>query len=173
MKLKVNKSKSYNPSKKAYGFAATVKSNGSVSFDELAEEAGHNTSMNPAEVEACAKLFVQACVNEIKKGMIVDLGPLGKLYPACTSGWVENAEELTLDQVKPHVNYTPSEDIKAAILGASLSFARAEETDESQAPAQGSGSNAPASGSNGGSNAPASGSGSGSNNGSADDGGFD
>ena len=162
MKLKVNKSKSYNPSKKAYGFAATVKSNGSVSFDELAEEAGHNTSMNPAEVEACAKLFVQACVNEIKKGMIVDLGPLGKLYPACTSGWVENAEELTLDQVKPHVNYTPSEDIKAAILGASLSFARAEETDESQAPAQGSGSNAPASGSNGGSN-----------NGSADDGGFD
>lgn len=170
MKLKVNKSKSYNPSKKAYGFAATVKSNGSVSFDELAEEAGHNTSMNPAEVEACAKLFVQACVNEIKKGMIVDLGPLGKLYPACTSGWVGNEEELTLDQVKPHVNYTPSEDIKAAILGASLSIARADETDESQAPAQGSGSgsNAPASGSgsNGGSN-------SGSNGGSSDDGGFD
>ena len=167
MKLKVNKSKSYNPAKKAYGFAATVKSNGSVSFDELAEEAGHNTSMNPAEVEACAKLFVQACVNEIKKGMIVDLGPLGKLYPACTSGWVENAEELTLDQVKPHVNYTPSEYIKAAILGASISFARAEENDESQAPAQGSGSNAPASGSNG--------SGSGSNGGSngSDDGGFD
>ena len=162
MKLKVNKSKSYNPSKKSYGFAATVKSNGSVSFDELAEEAGHNTSMNPAEVEACAKLFVQACVNEIKNGMIVDLGPLGKLYPTCTSGWVENAEEITLDQVKPHVNYTPSEDIKAAILGASLSFARAEETDESQAPAGGS-SNAPASGN--GSNAPASGS----NGGSADD----
>lgn len=183
MKLKVNKSKSYNPAKKAYGFAATVKSNGSVSFDELAEEAGHNTSMNPAEVEACAKLFVQACVNEIKKGMIVDLGPLGKLYPACTSGWVENAEELTLDQVKPHVNYTPSEDIKAAILGASLSFARAEENDESQAPAQGSGSgsNSPASGSNGGSNNSGSGSNSGSNGGSnsgsnggsSDDGGFD
>lgn len=179
MKLKVNKSKSYNPAKKAYGFAATVKSNGSVSFDELAEEAGHNTSMNPAEVEACAKLFVQACVNEIKKGMIVDLGPLGKLYPACTSGWVENAEELTLDQVKPHVNYTPSEDIKAAILGASLSFARADETDESQAPAQGSGSgsNAPASGSNGGSNGGSnSGSNGGSNSGSSDSGddaGFD
>ena len=174
MKLKVNKSKSYNPSKKAYGFAATVKSNGSVSFDELAEEAGHNTSMNPAEVEACAKLFVQACVNEIKKGMIVDLGPLGKLYPACTSGWVENAEDLTLEQVKPHVNYAPSEDIKAAILGASLSFARAEENDESQAPEQGSGSNAPASGSNGGSNG---GSNSGSNGGTvsggSDDGGFD
>ena len=169
MKLKVNKSKSYNPAKKAYGFAATVKSNGSVSFDELAEEAGHNTSMNPAEVEACAKLFVQACVNEIKKGMIVDLGPLGKLYPACTSGWVENAEDITLDQVKPHVNYSPSEDIKAAILGASLSFARAEENDESKAPAQGSGSNAPASGSNG----SGSGSNGGINGGSSDDGGFD
>ena len=162
MKLKVNKSKSYNPAKKAYGFAATVKSNGSVSFDELAQEAGHNTSMNPAEVEACAKLFVQACVTEIKKGMIVDLGPLGKLYPACTSGWVENAEELTLDQVKPHVNYAPSDDIKAAILGASLSFARTEETDDAaEAPAGGS-SNAPASGSNGGTV-----------NGSGDDAGFE
>lgn len=173
MKLKVNKSKSYNPAKKAYGFAATVKSNGSVSFDELAEEAGHNTSMNPAELEACAKLFVQACVNEIKKGMIVDLGPLGKLYPACTSGWVENAEELTLDQVKPHVNYTPSEDIKAAILGASLSFARADENDESQAPAQGSGSNAPESGSNGGSNGGSNIGSNSSGSGSSDDGGFD
>lgn len=150
MKLKVNKSKSYNPAKKAYGFAATVKSNGSVSFDELAQEAGHNTSMNPAEVEACAKLFVQACVTEIKKGMIVDLGPLGKLYPACTSGWVENAEDLTLDQVKPHVNYAPSDDIKAAILGASLSFARSEETEDAAEAPSGGSSNAPESGSNGG-----------------------
>ena len=150
MKLKVNKSKSYNPAKKAYGFAATVKSNGSVSFDELAQEAGHNTSMNPAEVEACAKLFVQACVTEIKKGMIVDLGPLGKLYPACTSGWVENAEELTLDQVKPHVNYAPSDDIKAAILGASLSFARSDDTEDATESPSGGSSNAPASGSNGG-----------------------
>lgn len=129
MKLKISKSKSYNPAKKVSGFAATVKSNGTASFAELAEEAGHNTSMNPAEVEACAKLFVQAAVAQIKKGMIVDLGPLGKLYPACTSGWFEKAEELTMDAIKTHVNYLPSDDIKAAITSASLSWAKAEEED--------------------------------------------
>ena len=129
MKLKISKSKSYNPAKKVSGFAATVKSNGTASFAELAEEAGHNTSLNPAEVEACAKLFVQAAVAHIKKGMIVDLGPLGKLYPACTSGWFEKAEELTMDAIKTHVNYLPSDDIKAAITSASLSWAKAEEED--------------------------------------------
>lgn len=127
MKLKISKSKSYNPAKKVSGFAATVKSNGTASFAELAEEAGHNTSMNPAEVEACAKLFVQAAVAQIKKGMIVDLGPLGKLQPSCTSGWFEKAEELTMDAVKTHVIYAPSDDIKAAIQGASLSWSKAEE----------------------------------------------
>lgn len=134
MKLKISKSKSYNPAKKVSGFAATVKSNGTASFAELAEEAGHNTSMNPAEVEACAKLFVQAAVAQIKKGMIVDLGPLGKLYPACTSGWFEKAEELTMDAIKTHVNYLPSEDIKAAIQGASLSWAKASDENEDENP---------------------------------------
>ena len=134
MKLKISKSKSYNPAKKVSGFAATVKSNGTASFAELAEEAGHNTSMNPAEVEACAKLFVQAAVAQIKKGMIVDLGPLGKLYPACTSGWFEKADELTIDAIKTHVNFAPSEDIKAAITSASLSWAKAEEEDGNETP---------------------------------------
>lgn len=129
MKLKISKAKSYNPAQKKYGISARAVSNGTASFAELAEEAGHNTSMNPAEVEACAKLFVQAAVAQIKKGMIVDLGPLGKLYPACTSGWFEKAEELTMDAISTHVNYLPSADIKAAITSASLSWAKAEEED--------------------------------------------
>lgn len=129
MKLKISKAKSYNPAQKKYGISARAISNGTASFAELAEESGHNTSMNPAEVEACAKLFVQAAVAQIKKGMIVDLGPLGKLYPACTSGWFEKADELTMDVIKTHVNYLPSDDIKAAITSASLSWAKAEEED--------------------------------------------
>ena len=134
MKLKISKAKSYNPAQKKYGISARAISNGTASFAELAEEAGHNTSLNPAEVEACAKLFVQAAVAQIKKGMIVDLGPLGKLYPACTSGWFEKAEELTMDAIKTHVNYLPSDDIKAAITSASLSWAKAEDEDGNETP---------------------------------------
>ena len=129
MKLKISKAKSYNPAQKKYGISARAISNGTATFAELCEDGGKNTSLNPAEVEACAKLFVQAAVAQIKKGMIVDLGPLGKLYPACTSGWFEKAEELTIDAIKTHVNFAPSEDIKAAITSASLSWAKAEEED--------------------------------------------
>ena len=129
MKLKISKAKSYNPAQKKYGISARAVSNGTATFAELCEDGGKNTSMNPAEVEACAKLFVQAAVAQIKKGMIVDLGPLGKLYPACTSGWFEKAEELTMDAISTHVNYLPSADIKAAITSASLSWAKAEEED--------------------------------------------
>ena len=111
MKLKISKAKSYNPAQKKYGISARAISNGTATFAELCEDGGKNTSLNPAEVEACAKLFVQAAVAQIKKGMIVDLGPLGKLYPACTSGWFEKAEELTMDAIKTHVNYLPSDDM--------------------------------------------------------------
>lgn len=130
LKLKVQKVTQFNPAKKMKGFAARVVSNGTAEFSELCEHASLNTTYNPAEVEACSKLFVQAVVAELKKGMIVDLGPIGKLRPSCTSGWKETAEELTMDAVKTHVNYDASDDIKAAIQGASLSWAKASDEGE-------------------------------------------
>ena len=75
------------------------------------------------------ELGLEEAANQLKAGMIVDLGPLGKLYPACTSGWFEKADELTMDAISTHVNYLPSADIKAAITSASLSWAKAEEED--------------------------------------------
>lgn len=109
--------------------------NGTAEFGELCGQASLNTTYNPAEVEACSKLFVQAVVAELKKGMNVDLGPIGKLRPSCTSGWKETAEELTMECVKTHVNYDASDDIKAAIAGASLSWAKAEDGNVNENPA--------------------------------------
>lgn len=130
LKLKVQKVNQINPANKKKGFAARVVSNGTAEFGDLCEQASLNTTYNPAEVEACAKLFVQAVVAELKKGMIVDLGPIGKLRPSCTSGWKETAEELTMDAIRTHVNYDASDDIKAAIQGASLSWAKASDEEE-------------------------------------------
>lgn len=145
LKLKVQKVNQINPASKKKGFAARVVSNGTAEFGELCEHASLNTTYNPAEVEACAKLFVQAVVAELKKGMIVDLGPIGKLRPSCTSGWFEKAEELTMDAVKAHVNYDASEDIKAAIAGASLSWAKAEDgkEEDTNTPAENGGGQPP------------------------------
>lgn len=127
MKIKIAKSKSFNPSTHNVGVSARVITNGTASFDALCEEAAHNTTAHKSEVRLGFELGLEEAARQLKAGMIVDLGPLGKLYPSCTSGWFENADELTLDAVKTHVNYQPSDDIKAAIKGASLSWVKSSE----------------------------------------------
>ena len=129
MKIKISKVKSINPVSKKAGVAARVLTNGTATFDTLCEEAAHNTTAHKSEVRMGFELGLEEAAKQLKAGMIVDLGPLGKLYPACTSGWFEKAEELTMDAIKTHVNYLPSDDIKAAITSASLSWAKAEEED--------------------------------------------
>ena len=136
MKIKISKVKSINPASKKQGVAARVITNGTATFDQLCNEAAHNTTAHKSEVRMGFELGLEEAAKQLKAGMIVDLGPLGKLYPACTSGWFEKAEDMTMDAVKTHVNYAPSDDIKAAIAGASLSWAKAGEAeDEEQKPA--------------------------------------
>lgn len=129
MKIKISKVNSINPVSKKAGVAARVLTNGTATFDTLCEEAAHNTTAHKSEVRMGFELGLEEAAKQLKAGMIVDLGPLGKIYPACTSGWFEKAEELTMDAIKTHVNYLPSDDIKAAITSASLSWAKAEEED--------------------------------------------
>ncbi|MBP3713752.1 MAG: hypothetical protein J6J09_00280, partial [Phocaeicola sp.] len=66
----------------------------------------------------------------LKQGYIVDLGPVGKLYPSCNSVWVEDAENLQLTSVKPSVYYRASDEVAAAIKGAALRWAQPNEGDE-------------------------------------------
>ena len=136
MKIKISKVKSINPVSKKAGVAARVLTNGTATFDTLCEEAAHNTTAHKPEVRMGFELGLEEAAKQLKAGMIVDLGPLGKLYPACTSGWFEKAEELTMDAIKTHVNYLPSDDIKAAITRASLSWAKAEAEDTTGDPPQ-------------------------------------
>ena len=71
---------------------------------------------------------VQTCALPIC--YIVDLGVLGKLYPAVNGKWDENADNLQLADMKPKVNYKAGDDIAAAVKGASLSWTTEAETDE-------------------------------------------
>lgn len=121
--LKVRKVNMINPKTKAKGYASRVITNGKESFSDICELAGLNTTMNVAELEAAGKLILQAAARELKNGKIVDLGPLGSIYPAVSGKWVEQAEELTKDDLTAKVNYRPSDDINAAIAGAKLAWA--------------------------------------------------
>jgi len=74
--------------------------------------------------------MIDGIADSIKQGYIVDLGVLGKLYPAVNGKWDENADNLQLSDMKPKVNYKPGADIDAAIKGAQLSWTTEKETDE-------------------------------------------
>ena len=65
-----------------------------------------------------------------KRQSRADLGVLGKLYPAVNGKWDTDAENLSLQDMKPKVNYKAGDDIAAAIRGAQLSWTTEAETDE-------------------------------------------
>ena len=115
---------------KKSGFYGKVISNGTKTWEQIAEEASRNTTVHKAEMKVASELLLDAVTAQLKNGYIVDLGPIGKLYPAVNGKWDENGDNLQLADMKPKVNYKPGADIDAAIKGAQLSWTTEKETDE-------------------------------------------
>ena len=145
--LKVKKIAFKNPHTKQPGFVARVLTNGTESFDDICEIAGMNTTYAQEEIVACAGLMLKAAARQLKNGKIIDLGPLGKLYPSVSGKWVEKEEDLSLNDLTPHCNYRPSDEVSEAIKGATLGWANAkdeesqEQTQEPENPNTGGGDN--------------------------------
>ena len=146
MKIKISKAKAINPVTKALGFVARVVTNGTATFEDLCDAASRNTTLHRSEVRTGFELGLEEAAIQLKKGLIVDLGPLGKLYPSCSSGWVKAEEELSLSNVKTHVYYKPSQEISTAITSAALSWSKVpipettENTDSSGSSSESTGS---------------------------------
>ena len=132
LKLKVKKAKMVRKidGVKKEGFYGRVITNGTKTWEQIAEEASRNTTVHKAEMKVASELLLDAVTAQLKQGFIVDLGPIGKLYPAVTGKWDENADNLQLSDMKPKVNYKPGADIDAAIRGAQLSWTTEKETDQ-------------------------------------------
>lgn len=112
---------------KVKGYYGKVITNGKASFDDIARESAKNTTLHPKEASLAAELLLEGVCEKIKQGIIVDLGPLGVLYPAVNSKWEQYPEDLKLSDMQPKVNYAASNGILAAVKGASLSWATEEE----------------------------------------------
>ena len=112
------------------GYYGRVVTNGKMSFDEIARESAKNTTLHPKEASLAAELLLDGICEQIKNGIIVDMGPLGTLYPAVNSPWKTDPEELSLSEMKPKVNYKASEGIDSAVRGASLAWATAKDEAE-------------------------------------------
>lgn len=128
--LKCKKIAFKHPQTKKAGFVARVVTNGTETFDDICEIAGMNTTYAQEEIVACAGLMLKAAARQLKNGKIIDLGPLGKLYPSVSGKWVEKEEDLALTDLTPHCNYRPSQEIAEAIAGAQLGWATAKDEDK-------------------------------------------
>ena len=105
------------------GYYGRVITNGKKTFDEIARSAAKNTTLHPKESALAAELLLEGVAEMLQQGYIVDLGPLGTIYPSVNSPWKTDPEELQLDEMKPKVNYTASRGILAAVKSADLGWA--------------------------------------------------
>ena len=112
------------------GYYGRVITNGTKSFEDIVKQSTHGSTLDYREAELACKMMIDGIADSIKQGYIVDLGVLGKLYPAVNGKWDENADNLQLADMKPKVNYKAGDDIAAAEKGASLSWTTEAETDE-------------------------------------------
>ena len=132
LKLKVKKANSKKPVTKEAGFVARVLTNGTAEFDDIVKEAGHNTTMHKAELRMAFELCMDSVTEMLKQGYIVDLGPIGKIYPSCSSGWYEKEEDMKLADVKPQLYYRAGDDVEAAIKSAKLVWAKGSDEEEEE-----------------------------------------
>lgn len=112
------------------GYYGRVITNGTKSFEEIVRTSTRNTTLDYREAELACKMMIDGIVENIKQGYIVDLGVLGKLYPAVNGKWDTDPENLKLADLKPKVNYKAGDDIAAAVRGAQLSWTTEAETDD-------------------------------------------
>ena len=132
LKLKIKKAKMVRKieGSNVTGFYGRVITNGTKSFEDIVKASTHGSTLDYREAELACKMMIDGIVENIKQGFIVDLGVLGKLYPAVNGKWDTDAENLSLSDMKPKVNYKAGDDIAAAIRGAQLQWTTEEETDE-------------------------------------------
>ena len=134
LKFHITKAGLSNPKTKEPGFIARVITNGIADFDEIAETACHNTTMHKAELKMAFELGMEAVAERLMQGYIVDLGPVGRLYPSCNSKWVAASDDLKLANIRPAVHYRAASDLASAVHSARLMWAEqdnsAEEKDD-------------------------------------------
>ena len=115
---------------KKSGFYGKVIANGKKSFEEIVKSSCKNTTLDYREAELACKMMIDGIAESLRSGYIVDLGVIGTLYPAVNGKWDEQADNLSLSDMKPKVNYKAAADIAAAVKGATLQWTTEAETDQ-------------------------------------------
>ena len=116
------------------GYYGRVITNGTKTFEDILKASCHGSTLDYREAELACKMLIDGIADSIKQGYIVDLGVLGKLYPAVSGTWKQDPDELAIADMKPKVNYKAGDDIAGAVRAARLSWTTEEETDDNTVP---------------------------------------
>ena len=81
---------------KKTGYYGKVIANGTKSFEDIVKQSTHGSTLDYREAELACKMMIDGIADSIKQGYIVDLGVLGKLYPAVSGTWKQDPEELAI-----------------------------------------------------------------------------
>ena len=131
LKLKIKKTKMYQRINgvKTLGYYGRVHANGKMDLAELCDYSATGSTFDAVELESSGKMLLKGVRKALMNGYICDLGVLGTFYPSAESNWHQDADDCTLAEQKLRVRWRPSDDIKAAIAGASIGWTT-EEDDE-------------------------------------------
>ena len=132
LNLKASRVSNVNPVTKQKGLTVRVLTNGTADFDSIVTLAGKNTTMHRAERRMAFELCLDSVADALKEGMIVDLGPIGKIYPSCTSKWYEKAEDMKLSDVHPGLYFRAGEEVESAIRAAKIVWAKPGDEEEEE-----------------------------------------
>ena len=130
LKLKINKAKMVKliDGEKVTGYYGRVITNGTKTLDDIAKASAHGSTLDYREAKLALEMLIDGITDNIKQGYIVDLGPVGKLYPAVNGKWAEKADDLSLSDLRGKVNYKAGDDIAAAVKGATFAWTTETET---------------------------------------------
>ena len=98
LKLKIAKSGRINPVTKTMGYSARVITNGTANYEDIVEEACHNTTLHKAEAKVALELCMESVAAMLKQGYIVDFGPVVVYHlPAAILNCKEKDDQVSLD----------------------------------------------------------------------------
>ena len=112
---------------KVTGYYGRVITNGTKTFEEILKYSVKGSTSDYREAKMAVELLIDGIVENIKQGYIIDLGPIGKLYPSVTGPWEIDPDDLRLNNLRGKVVYGPADDILGAVKAATLQWASAKD----------------------------------------------
>lgn len=94
------------------GFAVISVAPQRITLEEICNKASKGSTFSRHELKAAVEILAETIAEDMRRGNIVDLGPLGIFQPTAKSGMKPNADDFTWHDVKANVCFRPAKGLK-------------------------------------------------------------